>query len=426
MTIPLQLPQIHPDLAPRAPSVIEQIAPVLEAINQRKLVNAQVQNYQSLAEQRKMEAAAKAQDLQDQADAAQAFYGHVSGITTHLRPEQPSKEGVPSHQGVDAGNGTLIPLSSVLKKLTPGALVYYQQHIKDYNSDVMQQQQVTTQQAQDEHTRQLTDLTRIQAQNAANEIADNKRTQDILQSSDLTTDRGQLRAVRRVLQEVGPKAAGPIAQTLNTGTGFDKYVSPDGTFYVGHNGAWHKDFSVAVKPVQAIVDAQKRNAGQVVDLLDEQSKLIQDLGIGSSKNPTLAALADGSRILGVSTEGLSNWLRNDPEQLTKMLRTRFSHLYVGLLPHSRSAGQLLDNLTQSYWAPAGSGKPLLARAENDRQKLRRVLVDLRDGKTTDWSRLPGWAAAASAAVSEGAQTPGQPGTTVTPNPDDWVNGVPPQ
>src|SRR5881394_615970 len=307
MTIPLQLPQINPPLAPREPSVIEQIAPILEAINQHKLVNAQVANFQSLAEQRRAEAAKRAQDLQDQADAARAFYDHVSGIATELRPEPPSKDGTPSHQGVDNTNGTLIPLPQYLKKLSPGGLVYYQQHLQDYNTDVMKQHQALASEAETRHVQQLTDLTRIQAQNAANEIADNKRTQDILQTSDLTTDRGQLRAVRRVLQEVGPKAAGPIAQTLNTGTGFDKLVGPDGQLYVGHNGQWRRDLNIGVKPSAMLVDAQKRNAGLVVDLLDEQSQLIRNLGIGSSRNPTLAAVAEASRFLGISTEGLSNW-----------------------------------------------------------------------------------------------------------------------
>lgn len=426
MTIPITLPQIQPPLAPRAPSLVEQIAPILEAINQHKLVNAQVQNFQSLAEQRRAEAAKRAQDLQDQADAARAFYDHVSGIATELRPEPPSKDGTPSHQGVDNTNGTLIPLPQYLKKLSPGGLVYYQQHLQDYNTDVMKQHQALASEAEVNHVRQLTDLTRIQNQKATQDIADDKTTQQILTTSDLTSDRGQLRAVRRILQEVGPGPASRVAQTLNTGTGFDKLVGPDGQLYVGHNGQWHKDVNIGVKPNQMLVDATRRNAAQARDLIDEQSKLIHDLGVGSSKNPTLAAVAEASRVLGISTEGLSNWLRNDPEQLTRMLRTRFSHLYVGLLPHSRSAGQLLENLAESYWAPAGSGKQLLTRAERDRRQLRRVLDDLASGRTTDWSKLPGWDQAASAAAAEGAAPGGQPGTTVTPNPDDWAQGVPPQ
>jgi len=103
-----------------------------------------------------------------------------------------------------------------------------------------------------------------------------------------------------------------------------------------------------------------------------------------------------------------------------MLRTRFSHLYIGLLPHSRSSQQLLENLAESYWAPAGSGTPLLQKAERDRRHLYRILADLRDGKLTDMSRLPGWQAAASAAAAEGTQVPPtQPGAP-PPNPDDWV------
>jgi len=427
MTIPITTPQIGTTGVVRQPSILEQIAPVLEQITQQKMAQAQIENYRSLAEERKAAIAKQARDLQDQADAATAFYNHLSGAAVRLKPEKPSKEGVPSHQGVDETTGTLIPLPQFERGLGPGALVHYHQLVQDYNQTVLQRQQEVSSQAQVEHTRQITDLARIQAERDTQAIADDKRTQQILAATDLTTDAGQLRAVRRILQEVGPHAAGPVAQTLNTGTGFDKLVAPDGSLYVGHNGKWHLDRNIGAKANQVVVDAQRRNAGLAVDLLDEQSKVIRDLGIGSSKNPTLAAVAEGSRVLGISTEGLSNWLRNDPEQLTRMLRTRFSHLYVGLLPHSRSAGQLLENLSESYWAPAGSGTPLLRRAERDRQSLRRILVDLRDGRTTDWSRLPGWAEAASAAVQEGNTVPqggvggGGAGST---NPDDWQQGVP--
>lgn len=427
MTIPIQQVQIQPPLAPRQPSLGEQIAPILEQITQQKIANAQLQNYQGLAAQRRDEAAARARDLQDQADGAKAFYDQLSGAATILKPEPPSKDGMPSHQGIDKTNGTLMPLGQFLRGLSPGAAAAYQKHLQDFNATVLQGHQATESQIRTQHEAALTDVARAQADAAVKAIADDKTTQNILAGTDLTSDRGQLRAIRRILQEVGPDAAGRVARTLNTGTGFDKLVGPDGQLYVGHNGVWRRDVNIGAKPSQMQVDATRRNAALVVDLLDEQSKLIHDLGIGSSKNPTLAAVADASRILGVSTEGLSNWLRNDPEQLTQMLRTRFSHLYVGLLPHSRSAGQLLDNLARSYWAPGGSGTPLLRRAEHDRNTLRRILVDLRDGKTTDWSRLPGWSEAASAAATEGAQIPqGGGGTTGQPNPDEWAQGVPPQ
>lgn len=427
MTIPISPVNIGTTGVVKQPSIIEQVAPILEQITQQKVAQAQIENYRSLAEERKMTIAKQARDLQDQADAANAFYQHLSGAAVRVKPEKPSKDGMPSHQGVDQTTGTLIPLPQFEKGLGPGALVHYHQLVQDYNQTVLQRKQETASQAQVAHTQALTDLTAIQAQQATQAIADDRATQRILAATDLSTDAGQLRAVRRVLQEVGPEQANRIAQTLNTGTGFDKLVAPDGTLYVGHNGKWRRDLNIGAKANQAVVEAQRRNAGLTIDLLDEQSKLIRDLGIGSSKNPTLAAVAEASRVLGVSTEGLSNWLRNDPEQLTRMLRTRFAHLYIGLLPHSRSSQQLLENLTESYWAPAGSGTPLLRRAERDRQALRRILVDLRDGKTTDWSRLPGWAEAASAAVQEGNTVPqgGAGAVGGSTNPDDWQQGVPP-
>ncbi len=424
--IPITTPQIGTTGVVKQPSILEQIAPILEQITQQKMAQAQIENYQSLAAERKAAIAKQARDLQDQADAANAFYQHLSGAAVRLKPEKPSKEGIPSHQGVDETSGTLIPLPQFERGLGPGALVHYHQLVQDYNQTVLQRQTEVASKVTTEHNRLLNDAATQDAIAAAKKVADETTTQNILQASDLTTDQGRLKAVRRVLQQVGPEAAGRIATTLSTGTGFDKLVGPDGTLYVGHNGVWRRDINIGMKS-KPLEDAARRNAGLAVDLLDEQSKLIRDLGIGGSKNPTLAAIAEASRVLGVSTEGLSNWLRNDPEQLTRMLRTRFSHLYVGLLPHSRSAGQLLENLAESYWAPAGSGAALLRRAEHDRVSLRKLLVDLRDGKVTDWSRLPGWQEAASAAAAEGA-TPqtGQPGTTVTPNPDNWVNGVPPQ
>ena len=427
MTIPIQMPQIGTTGVVKQPSVTDILAPILEQITQQKVAQAQIANYQSLAAERKAAAAKQARELQDQADAATAFYNHLSGAAVRLKPEPPSKDGVPSHQGVDNTTGTLIPLPQFEKGLGPGALVHYHQLLQDYNQTVLQHQQEIASQAQTAHTQALTDVANLQAQQATKQIADDRTTQRILAGTDLTTDVGQLRAVRRVLQEVGPEQANRVAQTLNTGTGFDKLVAPDGTLYVGHNGKWRRDLNIGAKANQAVVEAQRRNAGLTIDLLDEQSKLIRDLGIGSSKNPTLAAVAEASRVLGVSTEGLSNWLRNDPEQLTRMLRTRFSHLYIGLLPHSRSAQQLLENLAESYWAPAGSGTLLLRRAERDRQKLRSLLVDLRDGRITDWSKLPGWAEAASAAVQEGNTVPqgGGGAATGSTNPDDWQQGVPP-
>src|SRR5213595_909702 len=101
MTLPLQLPQINPPLAPRQPSILEQVAPILEQITQQKIASAQLENYRSLAEERKLTVAKQARELQDQADATNAFYQHLSGAATRVKPEPPSKEGVPSHQGMD-------------------------------------------------------------------------------------------------------------------------------------------------------------------------------------------------------------------------------------------------------------------------------------------------------------------------------------
>src|SRR5882672_5553047 len=105
MTIPIQTPQIQPQLAPRQPSLVEQIAPILEAINQQKLASAQVENYRSLAAQRQDEAAQRARELQDQADAAKAFFDHLSGAAVRVKPEKPNKDGTPSHQGMDNTTG---------------------------------------------------------------------------------------------------------------------------------------------------------------------------------------------------------------------------------------------------------------------------------------------------------------------------------
>jgi hypothetical protein len=425
MTLPIQLPQIGTTgVVPPQPNFLQQAVPILEAITQQKLAAAQMENYRSLAEERKAAIAKQARDLQDQADAAKAFYDHLSGAAVRLKPEKPSKEGVPSHQGVDETTGTLIPLPQFERGLNPGALVNYHSLLQDYNKTVLQRQSELSSQAETEHNKTLADIGQLKAIADRKAAADDVATQRILGQSDLTTDDGQRRAIRQVLQTVGPAQADKLARTLAVGQGRYQHLVANGQLYIidSQTGKTRLDRSVGMKPD---VQAAQRNAGLVVDLLDEQSKLIRDLGIGSSKNPSLAAVAEASRVLGVSTEGLSNWMRSDPEQLTRMLRTRFAHLYVGLLPHSRSAGQLLENLTESYWAPAGSGTPLLRRAERDRQSLRRILVDIRDGKTTDFSRLPGFSEAAAAAAAEGQSAiPGEGPVQGSTNPDDWVNGVP--
>jgi len=429
MTIPIQLPQIGTTgVVPPSTSPLEAAVPILEALTQQKLAAAQMEHYRSLAEERKAQAAQQAQALQDQAQAAKAFYDHLSGAAVRLKPEKPGKEGMPANTGVDETTGTLVPLSQFERGLRPGALVGYHALLQDYNKTVLQRHDELKAQAEVQHNKALTDLTTLQAIASAKAAADEGTTQGILSQSDLTSDVGQRRAIQQVLQKVGVDAADRLAKTLNVGQGRYGYIiGPDKQGYItdSKSGGARLDRAFAVKDPAAL-EAQRRNAGQVVDLLDEQSKLIRDLGIGSSRNPALAAVAEASRVLGVSTEGLSNVLRNDPEQVTRMLRTRFAHLYVGLLPHSRSSADLLNNLTESYWAPAGSGTSLLRRAERDRRGLRQILVELRDGRTTDWSRLPGFAEAAAAAAAEGQAPPPNTPVQGSTNPDDWVHGVPPQ
>lgn len=149
MTIPLQLPQINPPLAPRQPTLGEQIAPILEQITQQKIANAQLENYRSLAEERKAAVAKQARELQDQLDGTNAFYQHMSGAATRVKPEPPSKDGMPSHQGMDNTNGTLIPLPQFEKGLDPGALVHYHQLIQNYNQTVLQSHQATESQTRE-------------------------------------------------------------------------------------------------------------------------------------------------------------------------------------------------------------------------------------------------------------------------------------
>ena len=147
-------------------------------------------------------------------------------------------------------------------------------------------------------------------------------------------------------------------------------------------------------------DAIQRGAKTIVDLLDEQSSVINKAGLAGSKNPTLAQLAQTARVLGIPTEAVANFARSDPQQLTQLLKTRFAHNYIGLLPHSRGSAQLLTNLVESYWAPAGSSPATLARAEQDRNKLRAMLDQIAKGKI-DLSKLPGFSEAAQAAAAEG-------------------------
>src|SRR2546429_1974005 len=155
MTLPIHLPQMGRTGVARAPpSFLQQAVPILEAITQQKRAAAQMENYRSLAEERKAAIAKQPRDLQDQADAAKAFFNHLSGAAVRLKPEPPSKEGVPSHQGVDQTTGTLIPLPQFERGLGPGALVHYHGLLQDYNKTVLQQQSELSGKAEAEHNKQ--------------------------------------------------------------------------------------------------------------------------------------------------------------------------------------------------------------------------------------------------------------------------------
>lgn len=266
--------------------MVEQIAPVLEAISQQKLAQAQIENYRSLAEQRKMEAAKMAQDLQDQAEGARAFYDHLSGTATTLKPEPPSKDGTPSHQGTDNTNGTLIPLPQFLKKLSPGALVYYQNHIQGYNGDVVQQQQVTASQAAAQHSKTLNDIA------IAGQDEDRRINAVLSRFAGRQWNRSTVgQAVGQVFA-ISHQKAGQVATTLNSMLpDFQIVLNPDGT--VGYAAKQPTDTSIGVKPPRP-TDEQNKLATYGVRVL-EGNATMTDLenkfpGIGQRVDDRIRAL----------------------------------------------------------------------------------------------------------------------------------------
>lgn len=251
-------------------------------------------------------------------------------------------------------------------------------------------------------------------------------TQGILQrygATKLATVPGQRAALAEVAALAGPERANELANAFNVGSGrHHLWAGPDGFLY-DHDtklGEVRQLKSVGTKAGNALnQEAIRRGAQTIVELLDEQSRIIDAAGLKGSKNPSLAQVAQTARFLGIPTEGLANILRSNPQQVTQMLKTRFAHNYVGLLPHSRSAANLLTNLTESYWAPGGSSDELLARAQQDRIRLRAIMAGVASGRITDLTRIPGFSDALKAAASENAPTGAD--TTAGPNPLDWLN-----
>lgn len=265
------------------------------------------------------------------------------------------------------------------------------------------------------------DAAQVEAHNNA-DVA----TQGILQrygAAKLATVPGQRAALAEVAALAGPERANELANAFNVGSGrHHLWAGPDGFLY-DHDtklGEVRQLKSVGTKAGNALnQEAIKRGAQTIVELLDEQSRIIDAAGLRGSKNPSLAQVAQTARFLGIPTEGLANILRSNPQQVTQMLKTRFAHNYVGLLPHSRSAANLLNNLTESYWAPGGSSDELLARAQQDRIRLRAIMAGVASGRITDLTRIPGFSDALKAAASE--NTPQAADSAAGPNPLDWLN-----
>ena len=261
-------------------------------------------------------------------------------------------------------------------------------------------------------------------------INQDQLTRSILQryGPRLTTERGQQQAIAEIAANAGPEAANSVASAFNVGAGrYHNWAGPNGYMYIidTKNGRVRQGEFVGTKAVGAAnQEAVRRGAATIVELLDEQSR-IAEKDIKGTQNPTLAEIAATSRVLGVSTEALANLWRTNPQQVTQLLKTRFAHNYVGLLPHSRSAANLLRNLTESYWAPPNSSISTLQRAEADRKILRAIMHDVATGKVTDWTRIPGFGAAAAAASEEAGQAPPTDPNAPPANPMDWQQGVPP-
>lgn len=244
----------------------------------------------------------------------------------------------------------------------------------------------------------------------------------------LNTPRGQREAIASVAAAAGSESANQLANAFNAGGGrYSHYAGPDGFLYIidTKTGDVRQSKPVGTRAGNMMSqEAIRRGAETIVELIDEGTALLRQ-DKDADIDPVLAHTAEGSRVLGMPLAGGANLLRTDTQEQFRLIRTRFAHNYVGLLPHSRSAANLLQNLTESYFAPSGSGKPNRATAQRDRLRLRAVMAQLAAGKLTDMSRIPGFAQAVQAAAAEGAQVPaGAPGQT-PPNPDEWAQGTPP-
>jgi hypothetical protein len=409
MTIPAA-PQIGSTGFIQQPGTAEQVAPLLQALAQRqrldlarqelaqkqqeweiqkRVLGTQAEGMELANEQRKREFQAQDEDLVARDQALQLYTGNLPRL------------------GDSKGIG------EVLARIKdPAVAAHFYEFVKEGIGLTQAQATASLTGAQATH------------QTAAN-TADTA-TQEILGrfGPQLQTERGQREAIGEVLATAGAEAAGRVASALNMGSGrYGHVVGPDGFLYItdSKTGQVRRDTTVGQRPAQN-QEAVRRGAQTLVDLLDEQTAVIERSGLSGSQNPTLAQMAQTGRVLGISTEAVANILRNDPQQLTQMLKTRFAHNYVGLLPHSRSAANLLENLTQSYWAPAGSNPNLLRRAEADRRHLRQIMADLASGKLTDLSRIPGFADAAAAAAAEGQAGPPAAGAA-PPNPDDYLQPI---
>ena len=153
-------PQIGSTGLLQQPGIAQQIAPLLEAVTQHRLVNAQLEAYRGLTEERKLKAAQQARDAQDAADAASAFYRHISGSEQRLKPAQAKEGEPPPHQGVDESSGMLIPLPQFEKGLSPQAHAYYLGMIGEHNKAIQQGFEAARSKVSAEHEQIATDIVR--------------------------------------------------------------------------------------------------------------------------------------------------------------------------------------------------------------------------------------------------------------------------
>lgn len=242
----------------------------------------------------------------------------------------------------------------------------------------------------------------------------------------LRTTRGQRDAIAEVASVAGPEEANRLASAFNTGAGrYQHWAGPDGFLYLidSKTGDVRQNRQVGVRGQTSFSqEGVKRGASSIVELIDEATALLKQ-DPNADIEPRLARTAENARVLGIPLGAFANDVRTPSQQQFSQLRTRFAHIYVGLLPHSRSAAKLLENLTESFWAAPGANTTLRAQSERDRRNLRQMMADVAAGKLTDLSRIPGFAEAMRAAAAEGTETP-QGDTTATPNYDDYRTGPP--